>query len=52
MENLTKEYLHLFNAITDTIEDLEELKQKLMQSQAAAEALYIEDEAFPLLKHA
>ena len=52
MENLTKEYLYLFNTISDTIEELEAIKQKLMQSQSIAEQLYIEDETFPVLKHA
>lgn len=41
MENLTKEYLVLFNAIIDTQNSLEELRSKLISALNKAEELYI-----------
>lgn len=41
MESLSKEYLLLFNSITDTEKALEELKQKLILTQQKAEEIYI-----------
>ena len=41
MENLSKEYLLLFNAILDAEETLETLKGKLIKAQIAAEEIYI-----------
>ena len=38
---MEKEYTLLFNGITDAIEDIQELTQRLMDLQAQAEALYI-----------
>lgn len=39
---MTKEYTYLFNAITDTINRLEELKQLLISAQQQAEQIYME----------
>lgn len=41
-DELSKEYLLLFNTITDTIGDLECIKQKLMVAQQEAERVYLE----------
>lgn len=41
MENLTKEYLILFNAIIDAENSLEELRSKLISALNKAEELYI-----------
>lgn len=41
MENLTKEYLLLFNAISDAESSLESLRNKLIEVQTEAEELYI-----------
>jgi len=41
VENLTKEYLVLFNAIIDTQNSLEELRSKLISALNKAEELYI-----------
>lgn len=41
MENLTKEYLVLFNAIIDAQNSLEELRSKLISALNKAEELYI-----------
>lgn len=37
-----EEYATLFNAISDAIEKLEELKQKLISAQQKAEEIFIE----------
>lgn len=42
MEHLDPEYLCLFHAITETIEELERLKAELMEAQRRAETLYVE----------
>lgn len=42
MEQLKPEYLCLFYAITEAIEELERLKADLMAAQRRAEALYME----------
>lgn len=42
LEELSTEYLLLFNAITDTIDQLECIKLKLMGAQQDAEAVYLE----------
>lgn len=42
MKHLDPEYLCLFHAITDAIEELERLKADLMAAQRRAEALYME----------
>ena len=39
--SLTPEYTLLFNTITDLIEELEQMKQKLIEVQQQAEELYI-----------
>lgn len=41
MENLSKEYLLLFNAILDAENTLESLKERLMKAQIDAEEIYI-----------
>lgn len=41
-EELTKEYLLLFNAITTAIDKLEIVRMKLMIAQQEAEAIYLE----------
>jgi len=41
MESITKEYLVLFNSITDAEDALEALRQKLIVAQQLAEELYI-----------
>lgn len=44
MTNPTKEYLMLFNTITDICANLEELKKVLMLAQQKAENEYIESD--------
>ena len=41
MENISKEYIVLFNAITETEETLRALREKLIAVQQRAEELYI-----------
>ncbi len=41
MQNLSKEYLVLFNAITDAEESLRRLRARLIDAQQKAEELYI-----------
>ena len=41
---MEKEYSLLFNAITDTIKKLDELKMQLVQIQQQAEEIYISKE--------
>ena len=41
MENLTREYLLLFNALTDVEQALRELRERVVSAQQAAEELYI-----------
>lgn len=43
MNTISKEYLLLFNAITDAGETLRELREKLMTVQQLSEQLYIEE---------
>ena len=38
---MTKEYLLLFNAVTDAIKSLQDLQAKLIQAQQQAEELYL-----------
>lgn len=40
---ITKEYLLLFNAITDTVQVLDSLRLKLIDVQRIAEEMYIND---------
>lgn len=42
MEKLTKEYLLLFNAISDAETTLRQLRERLLLAQCQAEELYIE----------
>ena len=41
---MTKEYLFLFNAVTDAILALESLRAELMAAQQTAEEIYVESE--------
>ncbi|MDY3282694.1 hypothetical protein [Dysosmobacter sp.] len=41
MENLSKEYLLLFNALTDVERGLRELRERIVAAQQTAEELYI-----------
>lgn len=41
-EELSKEYLLLFNAISTTIDELEAIKLELARAQQDAEAVYLE----------
>ncbi|MCI8811402.1 MAG: hypothetical protein HFF84_15170 [Oscillibacter sp.] len=41
MNTLPKEYLVLFNAVTDAVKALEDLQKALMNVQCQAEDLYI-----------
>ena len=43
MKDISKEYLLLFNIITDTEETLRQLQAKLMAAQQQAEALFLEE---------
>lgn len=45
MNDISREYLLLFNAISDAEKSLEELKQKLVLAQQKAEDLYISKDA-------
>lgn len=47
MKPITKEYLLLFNALTDAECSLQRLREELMAAQRQAEALFLEEE--PLL---
>lgn len=42
MEQITKEYLLLFNAITDAEETLRQLRERLIFIQREAEELYMQ----------
>jgi len=44
MNDITREYLLLFNAITDAGEALRELQTRLMEAQQKAEALFLDGE--------
>ena len=42
IQELTKEYLFLFNTITRTQQELQRLEEALLQAQRTAEELYLE----------
>ena len=42
MKTISKEYLLLFNALTDAEESLRKLREQLMETQRQAEELYLE----------
>ena len=42
VQELTKEYLFLFNTITRTQQELQRLEEALLQAQRTAEELYLE----------
>ena len=43
MEHISKEYLLLFNTITDTAEALQSLQMQLMAAQMRAERLFLDE---------
>ena len=43
MKSISREYLLMFNAITDAEETLRQLREKLMFVQRQAEELYLQD---------
>lgn len=43
MEHISKEYLLLFNTITDTAEALQALQMQLMAAQMRAERLFLDE---------
>ena len=43
MKTISREYLLLFNALTDTEETLRQLREKLMDIQRKAEELFLEE---------
>lgn len=43
MKDISKEYLLLFNIITDTEESLRQLQARLVAAQQQAESLYLEE---------
>ncbi|MDD3346135.1 hypothetical protein [Oscillibacter sp.] len=45
MGSISKEYLFLFNAITNTEKDLEHLRQQLIDAQRQAEEMFLEEPA-------
>lgn len=45
MTALSKEYLLLFNAVTDTERALSQLREALLEAQRQAEELFLEDES-------
>ena len=47
MKTISKEYLLLFNALTDAEEALRHLREKLMEIQRQAEELYLEETDAP-----
>ncbi|MGE4353640.1 MAG: hypothetical protein AB7D36_06115 [Oscillospiraceae bacterium] len=44
MNAIQKEYLILFNAVTDTVDDLLTLRRRLINAQKLAEETYIESD--------
>jgi len=44
MSDIRKEYILLFNTITDTIEALEQLRTRLIAAQQQAEELFLDAE--------
>ena len=48
MEHISKEYLLLFNAITDTAEALQALQLQLLAAQMRAESLFLDEAAPPV----
>ena len=43
MKTISKEYLLLFNALTDAEESLRKLREQLMEIQRQAEELFLEE---------
>lgn len=52
MKTISKEYLLLFNAMTDAEEALCQLREKLIDIQRQAEELYLEEEDAPAVQDA
>jgi len=47
MKAISKEYILLFNALTDAEKELDDLRQTLIAVQRQAEELYLEDREEP-----
>ncbi|MBD5147443.1 MAG: hypothetical protein HDT19_01390 [Oscillibacter sp.] len=47
MQTISREYLLLFNAITDAEESLYQLRARLIEAQRQAEELFLEAESNP-----
>lgn len=47
MSAISKEYLLLFNAVTDAERTLAQLRESLLEAQRQAEELFLEDEDGP-----
>lgn len=45
MNDISQEYLTLFQAISQAADDLETVRQQLLNAQALGEALYIEKDS-------
>ena len=52
MKTISREYLLLFNALTDTEEFLRQLQERLMDIQRQAEELFLEETDLAELKEA
>lgn len=52
MKTISKEYLLLFNAMTDAEEALCQLRERLIDIQRQAEELYLEEEDAPAVQDA
>ena len=52
MKTISKEYLLLFNALTDAEEALRKLREQLMEIQRQAEELYLEETDGPASQEA
>lgn len=52
MKTISREYLLLFNAMTDAEETLRQLRERLINIQRQAEELYLEEEDTPAIPEA
>jgi len=48
MQEISREYLLLFNTLTDVEDTLLRLRAQLMEAQRRAEELYLDDGEFPV----
>lgn len=44
MKNLTEEYILLFNEVTEAIEELNQIRNRLIKAQQKAEEIFIGEE--------